>query len=101
VDAVFPEPDTMRAVLALATRAPSAHNAQPWQWRVTPGAFDLYTDPVALRTAGDDERRLPAWAHPFAEPPRLASRRHDRHRVMSHRCSREGGALAERILDEP
>jgi predicted N-acetyltransferase YhbS/nitroreductase len=47
----------MRAVLALATRAPSAHNAQPWQWRVTPGAFDLYTDPVALRTAGDDERR--------------------------------------------
>lgn len=57
MDAVFPDPDTMRAVLALATRAPSAHNAQPWHWRVTPGGVDLFAGPAALHAAGDDERR--------------------------------------------
>lgn len=33
-----------RAAVA-AGRAPSAHNAQPWRWRLTGNAMDLYLDP--------------------------------------------------------
>lgn len=40
----FPDPDTIRAALILAGRAPSLHNSQPWQWRVGDAALDLYAD---------------------------------------------------------
>ena len=46
----FPDVETMRAVLTLATRAPSVHNSQPWHWRVGPTSLNLYADP---------SRRLP------------------------------------------
>jgi nitroreductase len=32
----FPDPATARAVLTMATQAPSVHNSQPWRWRVSP-----------------------------------------------------------------
>ncbi|MCE3553153.1 nitroreductase family protein [Pseudonocardia sp. RS11V-5] len=35
---------TVRAALALAARAPSVHNSQPWRWEVGDRAVDLYAD---------------------------------------------------------
>lgn len=46
----FPDAQTMRAVLTMATQAPSVHNSQPWQWQIGPASLDLYADP---------SRRLP------------------------------------------
>ncbi|MBF6301527.1 NAD(P)H nitroreductase [Nocardia amamiensis] len=45
-----PDADSVRAALALAVRAPSVHNTQPWQWRVGDTTVHLYAD---------DSRRLP------------------------------------------
>ncbi|MGW4772512.1 Acg family FMN-binding oxidoreductase [Nocardia sp. NPDC004278] len=45
-----PDADSVRAALALAVRAPSVHNTQPWQWRVGDTTVHLYVD---------DSRRLP------------------------------------------
>ncbi|MBI3216820.1 MAG: nitroreductase family protein [Mycobacterium sp.] len=39
-----PDDDTIRAALALAVRAPSIHNSQPWLWRVGDEAVHLYAD---------------------------------------------------------
>lgn len=41
----LPDPDTLRGVLDLATRAPSSHDSQPWRWRVGPDALHLFADP--------------------------------------------------------
>lgn len=41
----LPDPETLRAVLTLATQAPSVRNSQPWRWRVGPQGMDLYADP--------------------------------------------------------
>lgn len=41
----FPDAATMRTALALAIRAPSVHNIQPWQWRVGVDSVHLYADP--------------------------------------------------------
>jgi CBS domain-containing protein len=35
---------TARAVIALANRAPSVHNTQPWRWRIEPSSIHLYAD---------------------------------------------------------
>ncbi|WP_245673057.1 Acg family FMN-binding oxidoreductase [Nocardia lijiangensis] len=45
-----PDADSVRAALALAVRAPSVHNTQPWQWRVGDTTVHLYAD---------ESRRLP------------------------------------------
>jgi hypothetical protein len=50
MNARFPDHRTIHAVLSLATRAPSIHNSQPWQWRVGDESLHLYADP---------ERQLP------------------------------------------
>jgi nitroreductase len=42
---------TARAVIALANRAPSVHNSQPWRWRIDEHSLHVFTDP---------ERSLPA-----------------------------------------
>ncbi len=34
-----------RYLIASAARAPSVHNTQPWRFRVTPSAIELYNDP--------------------------------------------------------
>ncbi|UGT67785.1 NAD(P)H nitroreductase [Nocardia gipuzkoensis] len=45
-----PDTETLRAVLALAVRAPSVHNSQPWLWRIGRETVHLYAD---------ESRRLP------------------------------------------
>jgi nitroreductase len=40
----FPDAETIRTVLALASRAPSVHNTQPWRWRVGTTGLHLYSD---------------------------------------------------------
>lgn len=40
----FPDTETIHAALALAMRAPSIHNSQPWQWRVGERSVHLYAD---------------------------------------------------------
>lgn len=40
----FPDAQTVRAVLTLATRAPSIYNTQPWRWRVDRMSLHLYSD---------------------------------------------------------
>jgi nitroreductase len=44
VNAHFPDTGTVRTVLALASRAPSVHNTQPWRWRVSAEGLDLYSE---------------------------------------------------------
>ena len=53
----FPDNETIRAALALATRAPSVHNSQPWQWRVGPQSLHLYSDPDLHLPNTDPDRR--------------------------------------------
>src|SRR5271156_3902033 len=40
----FPDAGTIRTVLALASRAPSVHNTQPWRWLVRAESLHLYSD---------------------------------------------------------
>jgi nitroreductase len=49
----FPDWDTIRTALSLATQAPSVHNSQPWRWRVGGESLHLYADP-ALRLPHTD-----------------------------------------------
>ena len=48
---------TARAVIALANRAPSVHNSQPWRWRIGTSSIDLFADPGRALTATDPEGR--------------------------------------------
>ncbi len=40
----FPDDDTVLAALALAARAPSVHNSQPWRFHVGPHSIHLHAD---------------------------------------------------------
>lgn len=53
----FPEPATLRAVLTMATQAPSVHNSQPWRWRIGPHSISLYADPTRRLPHADPDRR--------------------------------------------
>lgn len=53
----FPDPDTIRAALGMANRAPSVHNSQPWQWRVWDESLHLYADPTRHLPKADPDRR--------------------------------------------
>jgi len=44
MEAHFPDTGTIRTVLALASRAPSVHNTQPWRWLVGMESLHLYSD---------------------------------------------------------
>jgi nitroreductase len=44
MNARFPDAGTIRTVLALASRAPSVHNTQPWRWLVGAQSLHLYSD---------------------------------------------------------
>ncbi|CQD15203.1 putative NAD(P)H nitroreductase [Mycobacterium lentiflavum] len=44
MNARFPDAGTIRTVLALASRAPSVHNTQPWRWLVGEQSLHLYSD---------------------------------------------------------
>lgn len=57
MSAHFPDAVTLRTALALATRAPSVHNVQPWQWRVGATSLHLYADPDRHLLHTDPDRR--------------------------------------------
>jgi nitroreductase len=44
MSAHFPDAETVLSALALAVRAPSVHNSQPWQWRVGERSLHLYAN---------------------------------------------------------
>jgi nitroreductase len=59
MSAHFPDVETIRSALALAVRAPSVHNSQPWQWRVGDRSLHLYADPdLHLRQTDPDARDM-------------------------------------------
>ena len=47
----------LRRIVELATRAPSVHNTQPWQWRWAAVALELYADRSRQLPASDPEGR--------------------------------------------
>lgn len=49
--------DTVRAVVALANRAPSVHNSQPWRWRLGRSSIHLFADRTRSLPATDPEGR--------------------------------------------
>jgi hypothetical protein len=53
----FPDAEIMRAAMALAGRAPSVYNSQPWKWRVGMHEFQLYADPTMLPPGTDPDGR--------------------------------------------
>lgn len=53
----FPDDETIRTVLSMATRAPSVHNSQPWRWRVGANSLHLYADPDRHLPQTDPDRR--------------------------------------------
>lgn len=50
MDRAFPDDFTVKTAVAMAVRAPSVHNSQPWYWRLGHSSLHLYADP---------DRRLP------------------------------------------
>ncbi|WP_040707574.1 Acg family FMN-binding oxidoreductase [Nocardia takedensis] len=52
-----PDAETVRSALALAVRAPSVHNTQPWQWRVGDTTVHLYADEGRGLAHTDPDRR--------------------------------------------
>lgn len=57
MSAHFPDAVTLRTALSLATRAPSVHNVQPWQWRTGATSLHLYADPTRHLVHTDPDRR--------------------------------------------
>lgn len=53
----FPDVATIERAVDLAAYAPSAQNAQPWRWRVTPSGVDLYADWSRRLGDSDHDRR--------------------------------------------
>lgn len=59
MDDAFPDSATIRTAVALAVRAPSIHNSQPWRWLVGDRSVHLYVDPtVQMHRADPDGRDL-------------------------------------------
>ncbi|MCV7282626.1 nitroreductase family protein [Mycolicibacterium flavescens] len=52
-----PDAETLRTALALAVRAPSVHNSQPWHWKIGAQSLHLYADPSRHLPAIDADRR--------------------------------------------
>lgn len=59
MDHTMPDAYTVRAAVALAVRAPSVHNSQPWQWHFSGRTLELRADRRRrLRNADPDSRDL-------------------------------------------
>lgn len=59
MDPTMPDTYTVRAAVALAVRAPSVHNSQPWQWHFDGRTVELRADPRRrLRHTDPDGRDL-------------------------------------------
>ena len=52
-----PEFDVIRDAVALACRAPSLHNSQPWRWIADGPTLHLFADPTRLMFAADPQGR--------------------------------------------
>ncbi|WP_194818993.1 Acg family FMN-binding oxidoreductase [Nocardia sp. XZ_19_385] len=52
-----PDAETLHAAIAMAIRAPSVHNSQPWRWRINRRTVDLYADPGRHLVATDPQQR--------------------------------------------
>lgn len=52
--------EQIRSVLSAATRAPSTHNSQPWQFRISGGAVEVHADPSVVLPLSDTHGR---YAH--------------------------------------
>jgi nitroreductase len=48
-----PDENTLRAAVALACRAPSVHNSQPWRWELGEHSLHLYADRTRTLPAAD------------------------------------------------
>lgn len=57
MDHGLPDDSTVRTALALAVRAPSVHNVQPWRWRIGGRSIHLYLDPARTLTVADPDQR--------------------------------------------
>ena len=55
--APFPDAESIRTALTLATRAPSVHNTQPWRWVVGEASLHLYADMSRHLPNTDPDRR--------------------------------------------
>lgn len=55
MDRGLPDDETIRAAVALACRAPSMHNTQPWRWRLGDSSVHLYADPQRCLPATDPD----------------------------------------------
>jgi nitroreductase len=49
--------DQVRSVLTAAASAPSLHNSQPWRFRCTPAAIELYADTSRAMAVADPHHR--------------------------------------------
>jgi nitroreductase len=52
-----PDHETLRGVIALATRAPSVHNTQPWRWLIGDTSVHLFADWTRHLPATDPDGR--------------------------------------------
>ena len=50
----MPDRTSLESAVALACRAPSLHNSQPWRWVVGRFGLSLFSDPDRLLPATDD-----------------------------------------------
>ncbi|WP_433716532.1 Acg family FMN-binding oxidoreductase [Nocardia sp. CA-084685] len=57
MDRGLPDDHTVKAALALAVRAPSVHNTQPWRWRIADHCVQLYLDPARALSSTDADQR--------------------------------------------
>ncbi|RJQ87257.1 Acg family FMN-binding oxidoreductase [Amycolatopsis panacis] len=53
----LPDDYTVKTAIAMAIRAPSVHNSQPWRWAVGAQSLHLYTDPSRQLSRTDPDGR--------------------------------------------
>src|SRR6476620_3890280 len=49
--------EVLTRAVGRALRAPSVHNSQPWQWRISDGVVELHADPDRHLVGTDPDRR--------------------------------------------
>ena len=57
MERAFPDEYTVRTAVAMAVRAPSVHNSQPWYWRIGHSSLHLYADQDRLLHETDPDGR--------------------------------------------